>query len=556
MYEETEFPRRIKIKFPTQWEIEFPTLQVIISLIKHTIRGLSMIQKTMFKKIKRYKHKGYSKKSTSLELKIDRKTVRKYWDMSDKEYLSYLQSQLYRNKAFDIFKSEILKVYALNDNNKLQMSAVYDFLEEKFENLPASEQSLRNYIHYLMETNQLELEEKIRTYTQVPELPYGQQLQIDFGEYTTKSNLKLYIFAAVLSASRYKYIALQEKPFTTMCLITHLLDCFDYFEGMPKELVIDQDSVMVVSENYGDILFTRDFTIFKDEMDLKIYTCRKADPESKGKIENCIKFFKNNFLSIRDFEYLDEASESLSKWLIRRGNGKISQATRKIPAQVFEEEKHHLRPIRNSIYRKNSLISRDERSVDDKSYISYNGSHYSVPTKYRNKHIDIYATNESLFVFDQNTGNQLAKHKISKLPGKRIKILEHFREKSTKLADLKEEIANLFEVEGWKEFIEKNVKAFPRYVRDQCILAKRFFNKKSDPQLLKSAISFCLENKTYSFINLWDTYIYYQHSPTKTEKLLPACLPTISAKKQTVAVAERDLEIYRAIIEQEDEVVK
>jgi len=50
-------------------------------------------------------------------------------------------------------------------------------------------------------------------------MPFGKQLQIDFGEYTTRSGLKLYIFSAVLSASRYKYVALQQKLFITLKFI-------------------------------------------------------------------------------------------------------------------------------------------------------------------------------------------------------------------------------------------------------------------------------------------------------------------------------------------------
>ena len=75
----------------------------------------------------------------------------------------------------------------------------------------------------------------------MPELPYGKQMQIDFGLYKTRSGLHLYIFAAVLSSSRYKYIAFQAHPFTVMDLIFHLLDCFDYFGGITEQLVIDQD---------------------------------------------------------------------------------------------------------------------------------------------------------------------------------------------------------------------------------------------------------------------------------------------------------------------------
>lgn len=555
MYVKTKIPRVLKIEFPRELKLEFPTLKVILSLITIKIREVQMVKEKMFKQIKHYRHKGYSKKKTAKDLKIARKTVRKYWDMTEKEYLEYLQSQLYRDKLFDSLKFEILEIYESNGNQKLQISAVYDFLEEKYKSISGTEKSLRNYVKYLLETNQLELEENIRMYKQVPELPLGQQLQIDFGVYKTKSGLKLYIFAAVLSTSRYKYIALQETPFTTLNLIDHLLNCFDYLGGMPKELVIDQDSIMVVSENHGDILFTKDFSVFKEEMALKIYTCRKADPESKGKIENVIKFVKNNFLSVRNFTTLEDAANSLSRWLIRRGNGKISQATRKIPASVFEEERQYLRPIRNSIFRKDSLISREERSVDDKSYISYNSSHYSVPKKYRNKQVDIYPAAQTLFVFDKNSGIQIACHTISILPGQRITDREHFREVKIKARDLKNEVVNLRDEKSWKQFAEQNFKAFPRYIRDQCLLAKKYFSTKIlDPDVLTEAIRFCLDNKTYSYNNLWDTYNYCEG--LRAESVNPEFTLHTSkyTKTKSVEVATRDLEVYTECIKSKEEV--
>lgn len=243
-----------------------------------------MVTKTMYQKILKFKKKGYSKARISKKMKIDPATVAKYYSMSEKEYRQYSNSLMYRDKAFDEYRDDILEVYEQNDYRKLPMSAVYDYLEEKHGELPVTEKTLRNYIGYLIEMNQLELKENTRVYMKVPELPFGKQLQIDFGEYSTASGLKLYMFASVLSASRYKYVAFQAKPFTTLDLIGHLLDCFDYIGGMPEELVIDQDNVMVVSENHGDIIYTKDFSYFTEEMGLRMYVCRKADPETKGKV--------------------------------------------------------------------------------------------------------------------------------------------------------------------------------------------------------------------------------------------------------------------------------
>ncbi len=144
------------------------------------------------------------------------------------------------------------------------------------------------------------------------------------------------------------------------------------FGGVPEELVIDQDRLMVVSENAGDIIYTDDFKYFIEEQVIRMYVCHKDDPETKGKIENVIKYVKCNFLSIRDFKSIEGANTGVFKWLKRRANGKISQATKKIPAILIANEREHLRPVRNSIFRKSSLIGREERNVNEKDRISVN----------------------------------------------------------------------------------------------------------------------------------------------------------------------------------------
>ena len=216
-----------------------------------------MVNKRMYQKIQACKGQGLFKAEIARKVKRDVGTVAKYYDMSEAGYLKYQDSHKYRDKVFDPLKESIVEVYRENGFKKLSMSAVFDYLEEqKGEKLPGNEQTLRNYIRYLNDIGELAFKSERRSYQKVPELPFGRQLQIDFGEYTMRSGLKLYIFASVLSASRYKYCAYQDKPFTTVDLIFHLLNCFDYLGGIPLELVIDQDSVMVVSENHGDIIYT------------------------------------------------------------------------------------------------------------------------------------------------------------------------------------------------------------------------------------------------------------------------------------------------------------
>lgn len=513
-----------------------------------------MVNRRMYHEIKKMQKLGYSKTRISRELGVDKKTVIKYWNMNETDYRQYLDKVRYRMKDFDSYRENILELYKINENMKIPVSAIYDYFEETESALPANENSLRNYIHYLVESGQLKIKRQLRTYSQVDDLSYGKQLQIDFGVQPNHRGGKYYIFAAVLSASRFKYAALQEKPFSAIDLIGHLLDCFEYLRGIPEELVIDQDSIMVSDENSGDIIYTKQFGDFIEEMRLKMWVCRKADPESKGKIENFIKYIKYNFFAIRTFESLAQAQESLSSWLERRANGKISQATRKIPLIEIETERRFLRPLRQSIYRKEQISGREERRVNAKCRIAVDACQYDLPDRYRNQVVEIFKTGDMLFVFDRYKGEEITSYPLSLLPGKIVKNRAISRENGIKLKELKEEVLACFPLPNWKLFLEANWKTFTRYVRDQCIEARRFSrDREIDHDLLDEALRFCLDNRMVSIGNLKESYKYYIAQERGNNEKNPAAIASIySLKKMTtmpgVDVAKPDLNLYQNIV--------
>lgn len=511
-----------------------------------------MIRKKMYRKIQNHKRQGYSKTEIITMLEKDPKTVAKYYCMDEMDFKTYRQEHMFRDKVMSEYESDILEVYEKNEFAKLNMSSVYDYLEERCGELPANEQTLRNYISHLIQTDKLRLDEKLRTYTKVPELPFGKQMQLDFGRYRCRSGLKLFIFVAGLSASRYKYVIFQDHPFKTKEVIDHLLSCFDYIGGVPEELVIDQDRLMVVSENAGDIIFTVDFKYFIEEQEIRMYVCRKDDPETKGKIENVVKYVKCNFLVIRDFKNIEEANTSVLKWLKRRANGKISQATKKIPAILIENEREYLRPVRNSIFRKDSLIGREERDVDEKDRISVNACGYQLPSKYRKKTVEVFITKHKVFVFDIYTGEEIVEYDLSLLPGKVISNRGNRREKEKTLQELKDHVVDMFIAENWKLFIAMNFQAFPRYIRDQCVEAKRYFQIKDiDIFILERALEYCLENNTPSFSNLNDTYAYFKLEHERENLKIPTLSLDYNGNHKPLSVTSRDLSVYKDIINQQ-----
>ena len=65
--------------------------------------------------------------------------------------------------------------------------------------------------------------------------------------------------------------------------------------GRPKKVLYDQDKVLLHDENLGDLILTKCFRAFVNQQHFEPVFCRKSDPESKGKVENVVKYVKQNF---------------------------------------------------------------------------------------------------------------------------------------------------------------------------------------------------------------------------------------------------------------------
>ncbi|GAH79280.1 unnamed protein product [marine sediment metagenome] len=110
-----------------------------------------MIREKMYEKVQLFKRLGYSRSEITSELEIDPKTATKYYAMDGREFKAYRKKHMFRDKVFEEYEKDILEVYKMNEFYKLNMSAVYDYLEEKYGTLAGNEQTLRNYIGYLIQ---------------------------------------------------------------------------------------------------------------------------------------------------------------------------------------------------------------------------------------------------------------------------------------------------------------------------------------------------------------------------------------------------------------------
>lgn len=500
-----------------------------------------------------YKKKGFKNAKIGRMLGIHRNTVKTYLDKNPDESIRWIESQQSRSKKLDPYKEKILDW--LSDEPELSAAQVEDWLKEQFNYYEAAPSTIRSYVKELREQYGIPKVMTYRNYEAVPELPMGKQMQVDFGEMKVQRTengkyVKLYCIGFVLSHSRYKYAEWQEKPFTTSDVIRAHENAFDYYGGRTEEIVYDQDKLMIVSENNGDVLFTKQFQAYRQERQFLIYLCRAADPESKGKIESVIKYVKYNFARGRRYQSLDTWQEQCERWLVRTGNEKVHERTKKKPKHVYALEKSHLISVSNKIIRSNNESI--TKTVLKDNTIQYKSNYYSVPlgTYQPKKHIKVRVAerDDLLDVFDYKTGKWIDTHPLSKGKGNLVKNPLHGREqeKKQKLNQHISDVIHLFnDKEKAKEFINKLKANYPRHIRDQLRVIEKVAERDGD--YIEEALDKCIALNFTSANQFRDVAreIARRHVQTENNNLENQSLPE---EYQKITATERSLDSYLTLL--------
>ena len=98
----------------------------------------------------------------------------------------------------------------------------------------------------------------------------------------------------------------------------HLLE---HYPDFPEEVVYDQDTIFLVDENYGKYHMTAELASYVLEAGYTPSFMMARDPQSKGKVENCVKYVKQNFLHNRTYTTLDNLNKEGTTILYSRECG-------------------------------------------------------------------------------------------------------------------------------------------------------------------------------------------------------------------------------------------
>lgn len=506
-----------------------------------------MVDWIMYAKIQEQKRNGLNKSQTARKLKINRETVRTYWDMTPGEYAIRVENAKTRTKKADNYKEFVVE--CLKKYPDMSASQIYDWIKEKsnLESLMFQERTFRNFVKTVREEYGIKKICCDRQYEAVDELPPGRQGQVDMGEIkvTTINGRakKIYCFGMVLSHSRQKFVLWQEHPFTTESFIAAHVKAFEFYGGRPREIVYDQDKVLAVSENHGDIIYTEGFQNYINEVKFDIYLCRGADPESKGKIENVVKYAKNHFAKHRVFTDIDNFNADCMAWLNRTANAKEHGTIKKIPAEVFALERESLIPV--SHYSFETAVNESiPYQVRKDNIVLYKGNRYRVPkgTYYPGKKVFMVVNDDILSITDCITGEIYATHPLCKERGRLIGQKRQDRDTSKTLLEqeliIKEMLGNDAIV---KTFLEHIHQEKSRYYRDQLGVIRKLFDK-WDKELILAGLNYCCEKGLYSAGDLKSSIVYLEQ--LKTEKEPTKLKPVLPLKYRGNIPQKRDLSVY------------
>ena len=469
----------------------------------------------MYHEIHRMSREGFSISQISRTVLLDWRTVKHYLSMSEADYDLFISGQPERKKGLQSCESFVhgkLKLYP--DTSAAQM---HDWLKEHFSHLATvSAKTVFNFVAWVRQKYNLPKIPSGRIYEMVAETPYGAQAQVDFGFYNMRDGagkqVKVTFFTMVLSRSRYKFVWFSEVHFTALSAITAHELAFNFFEGIPAEIVYDQDRVFISDENLGDIILTDDFKAYTRERSFKLHFCRKADPESKGKIENTVKYIKQNFLYNRPFEDIDTLNNAALAWLGRTANVKAHGTTQLQPMAQWELEKAFLNPHVPFEVK----VKPQPYTLRKDNTISWKGSFYSVPAgtyKGRGSKVAVCADNDCMTISDLQ-GKEICRHTIAVSKGQKVINTDHSRNKTDSIDELIELVcAQLDNGQQGRTLLAAIRLHKPRYIRDHIAVVKLCIEK-NDKQIINKALDYCCANNINSALDFKSVVEQYNRTTT------------------------------------------
>ena len=343
----------------------------------------------------------YSKKAIARKLNIDPKTVRR----ALKKETFQRENQGARPSKLDEFREKI--------NGLLQsypgMSAVRIHEEIRKTGYPGGISILRSYLR------PLRLEKK--TFLHIQTFP-AEEAQVDWASTGRIGDRMSYCFLMVLSFSKMLYIEFFPDQRLESFLAGHL-HAFQYFQGIPKKIRYDSLKSVVLTRFGSNIQFNRRFLDFAAHHLFNPSVCNVRSPHEKGRVENAVRYVKNNFLAGRTFSSLTDCNQQAVLWRDEKANVRIHGTMKARPMDIFrEKEQAVLIPLPKTDYDTRSVCS---VKCSSQGLVRFDTNRYSVPFTHAAMTLTLKADDQFVSIYDKEQliaqhGRSHLKHQVIEDP--------------------------------------------------------------------------------------------------------------------------------------------
>lgn len=243
------------------------------------------------------------------------------------------------------------------------------------------------------------------------EYPPGEAMQVDWGDCGSvpvgACRRKVYVFVAVLCFSRLIYIefALSQAKEMFYRAIGRALS---FFGASPGKIIVDNLKAAVLEGSGRTARFHPEFeALCAHYARRKPMACEASDPETKGVVEDGVRYVKRNALAGRseELQILEDYKRLAEYWPASVANVRDHETTAQRPVDRFECERALLRPLPAIPY------DADEAVVTPHARVRFETNRYSVLPQHTRKHVFLRVSDTHLRVIHQ--GEEIARHQRS-----------------------------------------------------------------------------------------------------------------------------------------------
>ena len=324
------------------------------------------------------------------------------------------------------------------------------------------------------------------------------------------NNIRVYFFCMVLAYSRMKFSYFSAEPFNAPKTIEAHRYAFRYFGGRPQMLVYDQDKIMVVSENMGDVIFVKEFEEYVQETGFSIYLCRGYDPQTKGRVEKVVDAVKHDFLDGRIYCGIDQLNAACLEWLDGVGNEQLNSYTKKKPRDMFRDEYRKL----IKVYEKRNtdiVVTTPHNAV-----IEYLDNHYKLPENAvpNDERVRVEKYDDTLLIYHALTNDLICRFPVPEGTGNVVSLPQE-----EKVLSIEEEMhAYYADDETALQFLKGMRRQKPRYVYKQCDRLRRMQKFYTDEQI-HIGMEHCILVNICTVMEL-SAYLLYRYGEETARKYL------------------------------------